>query len=356
MKCLELGVFLPVAKNGFIRSTNGPAYYPSFQDNLDISRLAEEIGLDYVFAMSKWKGFGGKTRFWDASLESFSLMAGLAAATRRLKLVATVNPLLFHPVLMAKMSATIDDVSKGRLGLNLITGATAQEYAQMGVLPEGYDQKRYAYATEWVEVLKRLWNEPSVTHRGEFFHLENCVSEPKPVQKPHPFLVCAGASDEGLGFVARHTDYSFVIGRDVATLREKTDIVRRIAAAQGRAIKTATSPILMIGDSKSHAEAYWKHLVEGADVEALTNSARILMAQSREGHQKYGAERLVSLKISSGQLILGGPKEVAEGLAELAEEGGVDSLALVFPDYMDGLQRLRSDVLPILRNLVEIGP
>src|SRR5437868_14051688 len=127
-------------------------------------------------------------------------MAALAAATKRVDLIATVNPLLFHPTMMAKMAATIDEVSGGRLGLNIITGATMGEYTQMGIVPEGYDRNRYAYATEWVHVLKRLWTEPSVTHHGEFFHLDDCVSDPKPLQKPNPVLVCAASSAEGLRF------------------------------------------------------------------------------------------------------------------------------------------------------------
>src|SRR5262249_37909566 len=162
-------------------------YYPSYRDQLEITLLSEEIGLDYVFSMLKWRGFGGATQFWDASLDSFSLMAALAAVTHRVKLIATVNPLLYHPTLMAKMSAPIQDVSAGRLGMNIITGSTLGEYAEMGILPDGYDQKRYALASEWVQVVKRLWAEPTVTHHGEYFHLEDCVSEPKP--RPRPFLV-----------------------------------------------------------------------------------------------------------------------------------------------------------------------
>src|SRR5262249_14372458 len=151
-------------KGGFIRSTNALPYHPSYRDNLEITLLAEQLGLDFVFAMAKWRGFFGTTHFWDSSLESLSVITALAAATERVQLIARVNPLLFHPTLMAKMAATVDDVGGGRLGLNIITGATLGEYSQMGILPDGYDERRYAYATEWLQVLKRLWVEPSVTH------------------------------------------------------------------------------------------------------------------------------------------------------------------------------------------------
>src|SRR5207237_4022232 len=105
MKRIETGVFLPTGKNGFVSSVHSPPYHPSYQDLLEISLLADEIGMDYVFSMLKWRGFGGKIEYWDASFESFSLMAALAAATKRVDLIATVNPLLFHPAVMAKMAA-----------------------------------------------------------------------------------------------------------------------------------------------------------------------------------------------------------------------------------------------------------
>ena len=348
MKRPELGVFLPVAKNGFVRSTNSPAYEPSFRDNLEIAQLAEQIGLDYVFSMLKWKGVGGATRFWDSSFESFSLMAGLAAVTERVRLIATVNPLLFHPAVMAKMAATIDDVSGGRLGLNIVTGATLGEYSQMGVLPEGYDRTRYAYATEWTQVLKRLWTETAVTHHGEHFHLEACVSEPKPVQKPHPFLVCAAASEEGMRFTAREADYCFVNGQDVDSLAEKSTAARRIAAEEGRSIKIAATVMLVIRDSLAEAEAYWDHLLAGADVEALQTSGARLSAETREGARRYGAERLATLRIHSGLLIMGGPEQIADELAALAERAVLDSLVICFPDYVDGLWRLGEAILPVL--------
>lgn len=151
---LQLGVFLPIANNGFLISKAAPQYVPTFALNRDIAQLAESIGLDYVFSMSKWRGFGGDTRFWDASLESVTLMTGLAVATHRIKLIATVNPLLYHPVLTAKIGATLDDISGGRIGFNIITG-DKQEYGPMGLFSDNFAARRFQYAGEWVVVLKR---------------------------------------------------------------------------------------------------------------------------------------------------------------------------------------------------------
>src|SRR5438045_3212317 len=106
MRRLETGVFLPNARNGFIFSSAGVPYEPSYKENREITLEAERLGFDYVFAMAKWRGFGGSTGFWDASLESLSLITGLAAETTRIKLIATVTPLLFNPAFVAKSSVT----------------------------------------------------------------------------------------------------------------------------------------------------------------------------------------------------------------------------------------------------------
>lgn len=354
MKRLEIGVFLPIAKNGFVFSRNVPPYVPSYRDNLAISLAAERAGLDYVFSMAKWRGFGGPTQFWDEALESFSLMAALAAATTRLGLVATINPLLYHPVLMAKMASTVADVSGGRLRLNIITGATIGEYAQMGVIPDDYDRRRYEYAAEWIHVLKRLWHEPRVTHRGEFFQLEDCVSDPKPA--PRPKLVCAGTSDEGLRFTARETDVSFVSGRDHDELKRKALRAKTIAVEEGTRIETAAVLNLVMRDTRADAEAYSAHLIEGADIEALTNVGMAQIGEARQRSQQNGAARLADKRrIYFGLPVIGSPADAAEAIADLALDGDVDSILLTFPDYLDGLERFRADVMPLLRRSFAVG-
>jgi pyrimidine oxygenase len=354
MKRLDIGVFLPIAKNGFLFSTAGPPYPPSYRTNLEISLLAERIGLDFVFSMSKWRVFGGATQFWDSAHESFSLMSALAASTQRIDLIATVNPLLFHPVMMAKMAATIQDVSGGRLGLNIVTGATIGEYAQMGVIPENYNENRYAYATEWTQALKRLWHEPSVTHHGDYFHLEDCVSDPKP--SPAPFLVCAATSGEGLRFTVREADWSFISGPDIASLKLFATRARAIAAEEGRKVKIAMPVMLVMGDTKEAAEAYQERLFAGADVEALSKIGKALSGENRERAQMRGAQRLTDRHaIYAGLPIVGSPRDVADQIIDLAEDGQADCLLLILVDYVEGLRRFGDEVMPLLGAALDVG-
>ena len=257
---------------------------------------------------------------------------------------------------MAKMAASIDDVSGGRLGLNLITGSALQEYGQMGVIPEGYDKNRYAYAAEWVHVLKRLWTESSVTHDGEYFHLEDCVSEPKPLQKPHPF-VCAGSSEEGLRFTAREADYSFLGGTSIADTKKISLRAQEIAAEENNEIKTATTVLLLIADTKVEAEAQWEYMIEGADLEAISNVGMTFSGQTRKGAKERGGDFLADPRRISftGRPLIGTADDVAEEMLGLALEGDLDSILLIFPDYMEGLRRFGNDVMPKLRESLTVG-
>src|ERR1700722_16361091 len=119
---MEIGVFIPIGNNGWLLSGYAPQYKPTFELNKEIVRKAEHYGFDFALSMIKLRGFGGKTKFWDYNLESFTLMAGLAAVTSRIKLFATAATLAVPPAIAARMATTIDSISQGRFGLNLITG------------------------------------------------------------------------------------------------------------------------------------------------------------------------------------------------------------------------------------------
>ena len=148
----RLGVFMPVANNGWIISKTSPQYLPTYQLNKDIAQLAEQIGLDYVFSMAKWSGYGGETPFWESSVESLTLMAALAPVTSRLQLVASVAPILMHPAILAKMAVTLDDIAGGRLGINIVSSDT--EYTRMGLYPEDFESYRHEYIDEWLRVVR----------------------------------------------------------------------------------------------------------------------------------------------------------------------------------------------------------
>src|SRR5476649_538489 len=153
---MEIGVFIPIGNNGWLISSTSPQYTPSFDLNREIVLRAERYGFDFALSMIKLRGFGGKSRHWDDNLESFTLMAGLASITTRIELYATVAVLTMPPPLTARMAMTIDSISNGRFGVNLVTGWQKAEYDQMGLWPgDDHYKHRYELLTEYATVIDR---------------------------------------------------------------------------------------------------------------------------------------------------------------------------------------------------------
>lgn len=348
MRQIDVGIFLPVGNNGYLMSTTSPQYMPTWQLQRDLGEAAETLGYDFLFSMAKWRGFGGATRFWDFTLESVSVMTALAASTRRLRLIATMSPPLLHPVVAAKMAATIDHISGGRFGINIVTGSSLAEYEQMGVLPAGYDGHRYAYATEWLSVMKRLWTEPTVDFDGRFFHLRDCMLDPKPVQVPRPLLVCAGVSEEGFRFTAAEADCSFLTARTVPDTRALSNRMKQVAAEHGRTIKTATPMLLIIGETDAAARAEHQRYVQGIDKGAVDRLYEVGGGSSRPS-AKARHERTMGSASFGGQVIAGSAETVAEHIAFVVEGDGIDNILLMFPDYLLGVRTFAEQVAPLLR-------
>jgi len=348
VKPFELGIFLPIGRNGFIISRSAPQYDPTFAMNKRIAVRAEELGFDYVFSMSKWRGFGGATGFWDASLESLTLMTGLAAVTSRIGLIATVQPVLFPPAVAAKLIATADEVGNGRFGINIVTGATLEEYEPMGILPPDYGSNRYRYAAEWLHVVKRLWSEESVTFDGEWFHLADCRSSPKPIRKPYPTIVCAGLSDEGSAFTAQECDYAFLGGRSNEQVKQFSRRIKALAAEAGREVKTATTLLPVIDDTDAAAERRWQRYQDGADIEALANIVSTFSRQSTESARVRLQKEPRSASFT-GRAVTGSPSTVAEVFEDMIADGDLDSIQLIFVDYLEGMERFAAEVMPQLR-------
>lgn len=128
---MEIGIFIPIGNNGWLISDNSPTYLPTFALNKSLVLAAEHYGLDFALSMIKLRGFGGRTEHWDYNLESFTLMAGLAAVTKRIKLFASTAILTLPPAVCARMAVTVDSIAPGRFGVNIVTGWQAAEYEQM---------------------------------------------------------------------------------------------------------------------------------------------------------------------------------------------------------------------------------
>ncbi len=341
----DFGVFLPVANGGWIVSATTPTLDGLYAQNRAAAVLADEIGLDFVMSMGKFRGFGGETDHWGTSLESVTLMAAIAEATKRVRIWATVHPLLQNPAVAAKMIATLDQISGGRAGLNIVAGAYKAEFDQMSAWDDSLSHDdRYALAEEWTTIVKRLWTEDSVDFSGRYFTMKDCQSKPKPLARPRPELICAGMSDRGFQFSVREADACFIGGRSREEHREASRRAKRMAADLGRSVRTYAMCTVIHGSTDAAAQALVARYAEGADIGAI-----LAMLAS------WGvpADRLQATARQQGafmtQTVVGSPASCREQIEAFVTACELDGLMLIFPDYVEGLSMFGAEILPGLR-------
>jgi pyrimidine oxygenase len=341
----EFGVFLPVANGGWIISSTTPPLDGLWKQNLAASVTADEVGMDFVMSMGKWRGFGGATNHWGTQMESLAMMAGIAQATKRVKLWATIHPLLQNPAVAAKMITTLDHISGGRAGLNIVAGAYRGEFDQMGAWDDSLTHDdRYELAEEWTHVIKRLWAEPSVTHHGRFFDMKDCESSPKPLSRPRPELICAGQSDRGFDFAVREADSCFIGGRTADERRDNSRRAKEIADKYKKTVKTYAMCTIVHAETDAKAEALVEKYRDGVDMGAV-----IEMLKS------WGVppDRISTVAEQQGafmtQTAVGSPKTCEHLVEEFLVHAELDGLMLIFPDYVEGLKMFGADILPHLR-------
>jgi pyrimidine oxygenase len=343
----DIGLFLPIANGGWIISENTPRIDGGYELNRRAAMLAEQFGFDFLLSMMKWRGFGGKTNHWGTCLESMMLMSALSQVTSRVKLWATVHILLQNPAVAAKMIATLDHVSQGRAGLNIVSGAFQSEIGQMGMWrPELDHDQRYDLAREWIEAILRLWSEPRVDVDGTYYKLEDCVSDPKPLSKPRPDLICAGMSEAGLRFTARYADAAFVGGDTEAAIGELSRRAKGYAAEHGKSLKTYAMCVLIPGATDTEAEARLDHFIAGTDHEAVKGVIASF------GLRPGGKEKSIVTRSRQGFMatrLVGGAASLRQQIEEVLNLTGLDGLMFIFPDYVEDLRFFGEHVLPGLR-------
>ncbi|MFG1922939.1 LLM class flavin-dependent oxidoreductase [Cryptosporangium sp. NPDC048952] len=211
MAAKEYGIFLPIGSGGWMLSTTAPHPEATYAYNKRAAMHAEAIGLDFIMSMAKWRGFGGTTDHWGESLESMTMMAALAEATENVKIWATVHANVHNPGIAAKMFTTLQQISGGRAGMNIVNGAYAAEFAQYGLWSDLSKEDRYRMTAEWTDAVLRLWSEDSVTLDGEFYQLREAESRPHPAVRPT--IISAGQSPAGRAFQAAYADGAFLSAR-----------------------------------------------------------------------------------------------------------------------------------------------
>ncbi|MFP6681307.1 MAG: LLM class flavin-dependent oxidoreductase, partial [Gammaproteobacteria bacterium] len=266
--------------------------------------------------------------------------------TERIMDCATSHTPTAHPLFAAKQGASIDNISGGRFGLNIVCGWFRPEIEMFGAkqLPH---EERYEMASDWINCVKRSWTEQDFNHVGKYFSIKDGFLSPKPVQQPYPVLLNAGNSEEGREFSAREVDFNFVT---IATLESGRDLVTDIhkrAALHKRQCGVMSYGFVCCRDTEKEAKAAYQEVIDGGDWEATHNIMRLLGIESGsfdEQIRSFG-ERFIAGW--GGYPLVGTPEQVVEKMKDL-NDLGVEGLILSWLDYYDELRYFGEKVLPLM--------
>ncbi len=349
---------------------------------------------------------------WSHGFEALTLAAAVATATRTIGVVATASTTFNEPYNLARQFASLDLISNGRIGWNIVTSSLEQESDNFNPGPDFDHAARYARADEFVDAVKSLWQSwnpdgfvrdkesgvffgpdavKSVDHEGLYFRSKGPLNV-IPSRQGRPLLVQAGSSDAGKALAARTADVVFTAQTDIVSARGfYQDIKRRSSAAGKNADDVLILPGIfpVIGETRSQAEDKYAELqnliqpdvalslletylgdvdLSGIDIDGplpdlpVSNSIRSRQALLTEFARKEGLSVGALARHIAGARghwqVIGTPEDVAGQIEDWTASGAADGFMLLPPTFPEGQDDFIRSVVPLLRkrNLLNPGP
>ena len=343
----KLGVFRMNAEGGLAITRREGRWPAEWAGIVEASRMADRGGLEFNLPLARWKGYGGTHDNAARSFETLTQAAALAAVTRHACIFATVHVALIHPVFAAKAVATLDHVSAGRAGLNIVCGWNQDEFDMFGVaLPE--HDARYDQGLEWYGIFERLVRGERFDHAGTYYRLEDAYSYPPTVQQPRPVTLSAGGSPAGRAFAARAADFLFAVVRDVDHAASVVAGIAGDAALHRRFAGICAITHVVCRETEAEARDFYDdYALRQADDEAVDRwvGAKTETSQSAPADVMAARQRVAG---GHGSLpLIGTPEQVAGGLIGL-HRAGVSGASVSFFDFRKELPFFIERVLPLL--------
>ena len=355
---LTFAWYLPTEGDGYHLGTRLPERLPTFAYLTDVIRTAERAGFDEILIPT---GNANDSFAAEAPMaESWTIATLLAPMTERIRLLVAVRGGCYNPGVFAKMAATLDEASGGRLALNLVAGGSPDDMYSR-VLDH---DERYRRLAEFARVVRRLWTEPSVDYEGDYFQLRGALAEPKPLQRPHPPFYLGGASEAARRLAAELVDTYLMWGEPPAQIAARIRAMEELAAPAGKELRYGLRIHLIVRDSEADARA--------AAVELLSRADPYVIAQRRAefgGFDSVGQARMLAVAAGAddwvgphlwagirrvrggaGTAAVGTPAQVAALLGEYIDAGVRHFIFSGYP-HREESTRVCAVLLPLLRRL-----
>lgn len=337
---MRYGYWAPVF-GGWLRNVEDEAMAASWDYLSRLVQRSEEIGYDLtLIAELQLNDIKGREA---PCLDAWSSAAALAAVTKTLELMVAVRPTFHHPGLFAKQAATIDEISGGRLTLNVVSSWWEDEAKSLGFSFDKHDD-RYKRTSEWLDVLDRLWTGKPASYEGDLYRLDNAVVSPAPVSRPRPLLYAGGESEAAKTLIAQkcdayvmHGDTPDVIGEKIADMKARREAFGLPPMTYGMAAYA------IVRDSEAEA----KRELERITTLDPTRAGFANFDQWISGTQLERELLIQEYSVSNRGLRPGfvGPPEMIREKLQAYEDAGLDLVLLQMSPQHEEMERFSAQVI-----------
>jgi F420-dependent oxidoreductase-like protein len=327
---MRFGAFLPQGWRIDLAGITREEHWPTM---LAVAKDIESLGFDSLWVYDHFHSVPEPTQ--EVTYEAWTLMAALAATTDSVRLgqMCTCNTYR-PPAYLAKVAASIDVISSGRLEMGIGAGWYEHEHDGYGyefLSPGG----RLGLLEEGVEIMRAMWTEDLVTYEGKYYSLDGAICQPKPIQQPHiPFWIAGGGEKVTLNIAARYAQYTNFGGDALDGFKSKSEVLRGHCEDVGtdfEAITRSTNFNILCAETEAEVQEkkgrLLAHLKQYVPAEAAERTARLHDAAS------------------------GTPEQVIEWL-ERYEDAGMGYAIVYFADVANdrsGLELFAKEVIPAFR-------
>jgi FMNH2-dependent dimethyl sulfone monooxygenase len=348
---LKFAYWVPNVSGGLVISNIEQRTSWDIDYNRKLAQIAERSGFDYALSQIRFTaGYGAEYQH-----EPLVFSHALLAATEKLKLIVALLPGPWEPAVAAKQLATLDQITGGRVAINVVSGWFRGEFAAIGQPWLDHDE-RYRRSEEFIRALKGIWTEESFTFRGDFYRFNNYSLKPKPLQQPHPEIVQGGSSRAARDMASRVSDWYFTNGNTPEGHKTQIDDLRAKAAANGRSVKIGVNAFVIARDTEEEARAVLQEIIDKANPEAVhgfEHEVRNAGKASPEGEGNWAKstfEDLVQYNDGFKTNLIGTPRQIAERIVNL-KRIGVDLILTAFLHFQEEVEYFGKHVLPLVREL-----
>lgn len=342
--------FLPTAGDTRYLGTTKGSRPVSNQYLQQIAVAADNLGYDGILIPT---GRGSEDPWITA--------ATLVSATRRLRFLVAVRTALTLPTAAARMAATLDRASGGRLMINVVPGGDPVELAGDGIFLD--HDERYEEADEFLTIWRGLLEGKKVDFEGKYHKVVGGKHHFPPVQEPHPPIYFGGSSPAAHELAGKHVDAYLTWGEPPAAVAEKIADVRAKAAKHGRTVRFGIRLHVIVRETNEEAWAAAETLISNIDDEKVAEVQKHYSSLDSVGQQRmaalHGGQR-DKLEVSpnlwagvglvrggAGTALVGDPQTVAARLKEYADLG-IESFVLSGYPHLEEAYRFAELVFPLL--------